>query len=94
MNALQGDGLGARGFRTRKIEAGMDVDEVARRIVSGIEANAREIVVAQGAELAGIGLRATDPDRLFDYLAQEGERLARAREAAGGGFRPEPARVV
>ncbi len=93
VNALQGDGS-VRGVSDENIEAGMDADEVARRIVDGIEANAREIVVAQGAELAGIGLRATDPERLFDYLAQEGARLARAREAASGGFRPDPARVV
>ena len=93
VNALQGDGS-RRGVSDDNIDAGMDPAEVARRIVEGIERNAREIIVAQGAELAGVGLRATDPERLFDYLAREGARLAEARAAAGTDFRPDPALLL
>ncbi len=92
VNALQGDGS-RRGVSDDNIDAGMDPAEVARRIVEGIGRNAREIVVAEGTELAGLGLRAMDPERLFDHLAQEGARLAKARAAAGIGFRPDPALV-
>ena len=92
-NALQGDGS-VRGVSDTNIESGMDPAEAARIIVDGIERGRREIVVAQGAELHGYGLRASDPERLFDYMAQEGARLAAARAAAGGAFRPEPAKVT
>ncbi len=92
INALQGDGS-VRGSSDTNIDAGMDPAEAARIIVDGIDRGQREIVVAQGAELHGYGLRASDPERLFDYMAQEGARLAAARAAAGGAFRPEPAKV-
>ncbi len=91
-NALQGDGS-VRGTSDANIEAGMDPEEVARIIVEGIGQNRREIIVAQGGELFASGLRASDPERLMDMMAQEGARLAAAREAAGGAFRPEPAKV-
>ena len=92
-NALQGDGS-VRGVSDTNIDAGMDPAEAARIIVDGIQRNQREIVVAQGAELHAYGLRASDPERLFDYMAREGARLAAARAAAGGAFRPEPAKVA
>ena len=92
-NALQGDGS-VRGVSDTNIDAGMDPAEAARIIVDGIGRNQRDIVVAQGAELHGFGLRASDPERLFDYMAQEGARLAAAREAAGEAFRPEPGKVM
>ena len=92
-NALQGDGS-VRGVSDTNIDAGMDPAEAARIIVDGIGRNQREIVVAQGAELHGFGLRASDPERLFDYMAQEGARLAAARAAAGEAFRPEPGKVM
>ncbi len=91
-NALQGDGS-VRGMSDANIDSGMDPAEVARIIVTGIAENRREIVVAQGGELFASGLRASEPERLMDLMAQEGARLAAARAAAGGAFRPEPAKV-
>ena len=91
-NAMQGDGS-VRGVSDDNIDAGMDPDEVARIIVDGIANDLREIVVAQGRELAGVAMRASDLDGLLDYLAREGARLAAARATAGEGFRPDPARV-
>jgi len=91
-NALQGDGT-VRGVSDANIDNGMEPAEVARRVLSGMAAGAREIVIAQGAELAGSQMRIANPDMLFDAMAREGARLAEARRAAGGAFRPEPARV-
>ena len=93
-NALQGDGS-IRGSSDANIDAGLDPAEVARVILEGIALNKREIVVAQGSELFAAGLRASDPERLMDYVAQQGARLAAARAEAGAGaaFRPEPAKV-
>lgn len=88
-NALQADGS-TRGTSDVNIDAGMAADECARRILAGIAAGEREIIVAEGAEAYAAGLRFTDPARLFDMLAKEGARLAAAR-AAGG--RAEPAAV-
>ena len=92
-NALQGDGS-VRGVSDENIDAGMDGAEAARIIVDGIDRGLREIIVAQGGELAAAGLRVSDPERLFGILAQEGARLATARAAAGGSFRPDPLRVA
>jgi short-subunit dehydrogenase len=88
-NALQADGS-ARGDSDANIDAGMDPADCARRILNGMAAGEREIVVAEGAEAYAAGLRFTDPDKLFDMLAREGARLAAEREA---GARPEPARI-
>ena len=92
VNALQGDGT-VRGTSDANIDAGMDPAEVARIIVDGIAQNRREITVAQGGELFASGLRVSDPERLWDLMAQEGARLAAGRAAAGGAFRPEPGKV-
>ena len=92
-NALQGDGS-VRGVSDENIDSGMDAAEAACIILDGIDRGAREIVVAQGGEAGAAELRARDPERLFDYLAQEGARLAAARTEAGGNFRPDPQRVV
>lgn len=88
-NALLADGS-ARGESDPNIEAGMDPAECARRILAGIAAGEREILVADGAEAHAAALRFSDPERLFDMLAREGPRLAAEREKGG---RPEPARV-
>ena len=88
-NALQADGS-ARGESDANIEAGMDPDECARRILAGLAEGRREILVAEGAEAFAAGLRWQDPERLFDMLAAEGKRLAEARAAGEG---PEPALV-
>ncbi len=91
-NALQGDGS-VRGTSDANIDAGMDPARVAGIIVAAIEGGRREVVIAEGAELAGVSLRASDPEALFAWLGREGARLAEARAAAGAGFRPEPAKV-
>jgi short-subunit dehydrogenase len=88
-NALLADGS-ARGESDPNIEAGMDPAECARRILAGIAAGEREILVADGAEAHAAALRFSEPERLFDMLAKEGARLAAEREKGG---RPEPAKV-
>jgi short-subunit dehydrogenase len=93
VNALQADGT-RRGISDSNIEGGMEPAEAARRILAGIEAGEREILVAEGGEAMAAGLRHTDPETLFAMLAREGARLAEKREEAGGaGWRPEPGRV-
>ena len=88
-NALQADGS-ARGESDVNIDAGMEPAECAGRILNGLAAGEREIVVAEGGEAFAAGLRFSDPARLFDTLAKEGARLAAEREKGG---RPEPAQV-
>ena len=88
-NALQGDGS-ARGMSDANIDAGMDPASVAEIIHAAIESGQREIVVAEGAELAGVSLRGSDPEALFGWLGAQGARLAEARAA---GLRPDPAKV-
>jgi short-subunit dehydrogenase len=89
-NALQADGS-TRGESDVNIDAGMEPAACARRILDGIAAGDREIIVAEGGEAYAAGLRFTDPDRLFDMLAKEGARLAAARDA---GERPDPGQVT
>lgn len=89
-NALMADGS-VRGESDANIEAGMDPAECARRILDGMVAGRREIIVAEGAEALAAELRFSDPERLFDMLAKEGVRLAGEREK---GARPEPAQVT
>jgi short-subunit dehydrogenase len=88
-HALLADGS-ARGDSDPNIDAGMDPAECVRRILAGIEAGEREILVADGAEAFAARLRFSDPNRLFDMLAKEGARLAAERQK---GRRPEPARA-
>lgn len=88
-NALLADGS-ARGDSDPNIDAGMDPAECARRILAGVAAGKREIIVADGAEAHAADLRLGDPERLFDMLAREGARLAAERDK---GTRPEPAPV-
>lgn len=88
-NALLADGS-ARGESDANIDAGMAPEECARRILSGLKAGQREIVVAEGGEAFAAELRFRDPDRLFDLLAKEGARLGAERERGG---RPEPAPI-
>jgi hypothetical protein len=54
-------------------------------MLDGLAAGAREIVVAEGRELAGLQMRATNPELVFAALAGEGARLLRCvsrREAS------------
>ena len=92
VNALQADGS-ARGVSDANIDNGLDPAEVARRILAGMAAGVPEIIIAEGQEAAAVALRREDPATLFALMAREGARLAQAREAGGGGFRPDPTRM-
>lgn len=92
INAL--DGAGApRGRSDVNIEEGMPAEQAAATILDGLAANSREIVVAEGRELAALQMRATQPEALFDFAAEMGAKLAEQRAAAPRGAAPEPEKV-
>ena len=66
-NALTADSS-KRGRSDKVIDNGIDPAEAASRIVSAVEANQREIIVAEGREEAMGELRRT-PDQLLDQVA-------------------------
>ena len=86
MNALKGDGT-VRGASDDHIENGMDPHVAGEMIADALAQGRREIVIAEGPELAAAGLYASDPERLFDLLSQEGARLAALRAEQGVDFR-------
>ncbi len=67
-NALDAKGM-PRGASDDAIDSGMTPDEAAARIVSALRAGGRELILADGAEAEVVRLRRTDPDRLFDVMA-------------------------
>lgn len=79
VNALSGDGS-KHGETDSAIANGMDPAECARRIVEGIEAGQREIMVAEGQELAFSQLRHKEPEQLFAVTAALGKQLAAGRD--------------
>ena len=91
-NALNGRGE-SRGRSDPNIDNGIPAEKAAGLILDGLAAGAREIVVAEGRELAGLQMRATNPELVFAATASEGARLAAAREQAGSEFSPEPRQV-
>jgi dehydrogenase/reductase SDR family member 7B len=66
-NALTADGS-KRGRSDSVIDNGIPPDEAAKRIVDAVEANQREIIVAEGMEEAMGEMRRT-PDQLLDQVA-------------------------
>ncbi|MCP5397416.1 MAG: SDR family NAD(P)-dependent oxidoreductase [Sphingomonadaceae bacterium] len=66
-NALTADGS-QRGRSDEAIENGIPADEAARDMLDAIAAGEREIIIAQGMELALGEMRKT-PDALFDQVA-------------------------
>lgn len=92
INALSATGE-ARGHSDENIANGMPVAEAARQIAEGLSARVREILVAEGQEARAAMLRAQQPEMIFEVLANEGARLAKARSAAGQDWRPEPTRI-
>ena len=66
-NALTADGS-KRGRSDKVIDNGIAPNEAAKRIVDAVEANQREIIVAEGVEEAMGELRRT-PDQLLDQVA-------------------------
>ncbi len=88
-HAVTGDGS-ERGRSDENIDNGMAPERAAEIILDGVAKGEREIVVAEGMELAALQMRAANPEALFGIVAQEGARLAAARAA---GEAPDPARV-
>ena len=76
-NALTADGT-ARGRSDANIDGGMDPAAVAARILAGIHAGERAIVIAEGGEEAATKLAMTDRERLYAMVAAQGARLALA----------------
>jgi short-subunit dehydrogenase len=66
-NALNADGT-ARGRSDKAIDEGIPADVAAKAMLDGIAAGEREIIVAEGMELA-MGEARRTPDALFDQLA-------------------------
>ncbi len=89
VNSLTGDGT-RRGKNDVNIENGMEPERAADIILDGIAAGARDIPVAEGMELMALQLRAQNPEALYGFTAQEGARLAEARER---GEAVDPGRV-
>lgn len=89
INAMTGEG-GTRGRSDDNIDNGMAPEKAAEIILDGLAEGRREIVVAEGMELAALQMRAANPEALFDFVAQEGARLAAARAA---GEAPDPKRI-
>lgn len=66
-NALTADGS-KRGRSDGVIDNGIAPAEAAKRMIDAVEAGEREIIVAEGAELA-MGEARRTPDQLFDQVA-------------------------
>lgn len=66
-NALNADGS-ARGVSDKAIDEGIRPDDAARTMLDGMANGEREIIVAEGFELAMGDMRRT-PDALFDQVA-------------------------
>ena len=66
-NALSADGT-PRGRSDKVIDNGIRPADAAKRIIDAVEANQREIIVADGMEEAMGEMRRT-PDQLFDQIA-------------------------
>ena len=68
VNALDASGK-ARGFSDDAIDNGLDVTKSAAQMIAAIEAEQREIVIAEGMESDIVVLRRTNPDAMFDMGA-------------------------
>ncbi len=68
-NALDGKAQ-TRGFSDAAIDNGMPADVAAQRIVDALEAGQRELILAEGGEAMSAQLRRSNPDQLFDLMAQ------------------------
>ncbi len=66
-NALTAEGS-PRGRSDKAIDEGIPADAAARQMLDGIAAGTREIIVAEGMELA-MGEARRTPDALFDQIA-------------------------
>lgn len=86
-NALGATGE-ARGVSDAAIDNGLAPDALAARILDGVRAGARELVLAEGMEAEIVKLRRQNPDALFDLMAQmfaAGYAQRMGAEKSGGG---------
>lgn len=83
-NALNADGS-RRGESDAAIDNGLPPEVCAARILEGIEAGTRELILAEGMEAHIAELRRADPDALFDRMAQVVEAGYAQKMAAEGG---------
>lgn len=67
-NALNADGS-IRGVSDAAIEGGFDPADAAQQIWAAVDEGTRELLIAQGIEAEITRLRASDPERLFDMMA-------------------------
>jgi len=74
-NALTSEGQ-KMGQSDKAIENGLPPEQCAERILAGMKAGTKEILVAEGQELAAAQLRHSDPDMLFQMTAGIGMQLA------------------
>ncbi|MBL8543229.1 MAG: SDR family NAD(P)-dependent oxidoreductase [Hyphomonadaceae bacterium] len=68
-NALDGKAQ-VRGVSDPAIDNGMAPEVAAQRILDALAAGARELILAEGPEAMSAQLRRSDPERLFDLMAQ------------------------
>jgi dehydrogenase/reductase SDR family member 7B len=68
-NALDGKAQ-TRGFSDPAIDNGMAPEVAAARILEALQAGQRELILADGMEAHAARLRRSDPDKLFDLMAQ------------------------
>ena len=84
-NALAADGS-ARGVSDAAIDNGIDPGKVSEMIWAGVANGTRELLIAEGMEASIPGLRAQDPERLFDMLeAMVAQGYAQKMAAKSGG---------
>lgn len=73
--ALTADGS-VKGAGEDDVDAGITADEAGRIILAGFEAGMREIPVGgDGPEMALLGLKRQDPERLFDLMGEMGKQV-------------------
>jgi len=68
-NALDANAK-ARGFSDAAIDNGMAPEVAAARILAALRAGERELILAEGMEAAIAQMRRTDPNQLFDRMAE------------------------
>lgn len=91
-NALEGNGH-SRGRSDTNIDNGIDPVVAAQAIVDGLSERKHDIVIAEGMELTSLQLRASNPEQVFVFTAQEGKRLAQRRAEQGAGASVDPSAV-
>lgn len=60
----------ARGFSDAAIEGGIEAAEAARQILAALLSGERELIPAEGSEAMAAQLRRSNPNMLFDLMAQ------------------------